>query len=118
MPNAAKHHRILLTPLIATRITNISMTKKYTPARILQEWIFAATTAEQKVLVSRAGISRAYLYQLGSGFRHLTAEIAARLEKSSKDLSKASKGRLPRLRREELSPVCGNCPYSPGCKKK
>ena len=83
----------------------------------IRKWMKLATVYEQDRLAMIGGTARSYLYKLAGGFRIVTPDIAARLEKASKVLYKESKGRLPILARQDISDVCAECPYSPRCKK-
>lgn len=84
--------------------------------RLLKKWMKLATTSEQSELAKDARTSREYLYQLGNGVHTASPAIAGRIEAAAKKLRKKSKGRLPRLTRADLSPVCGECPYALKCK--
>lgn len=86
------------------------------PLRALKKWMKLATTSEQSELARLSQTSRQYLYQLGNGVRTASPEIAGRIEAAAKKLRKDSKGRLPKLTRIDLSPVCGQCPYALKCK--
>jgi hypothetical protein len=83
----------------------------------LRRWMLLATRAEQLRLASGAGTGRQYLYQLADGRRNPSAELAAAIELSAASISKESKGRLPKLGRQDLCAACRVCPYSPNCKE-
>lgn len=83
----------------------------------LKEWMQLATTAEQTRLATLAFTSRSYLYELASGNRIASAQVAGDIEKASKILRKSSKQRLPLLKRMDLCPACAACIYAPKCKK-
>lgn len=86
--------------------------------RRLRVWMALATAEEQRLLASRAGTSRAYLYQLASGKRMATADLAGRIADEAEILRRGSKGRLPKLLRGELSSACEECPYARKCEKR
>lgn len=81
----------------------------------LKLWMRAATPAEQELLAERAGTSRQYLYQLSSGFRVCSADLGSSLERETKAMAKASKGRLPIVYRTDLVPACAACEYAQKC---
>lgn len=84
----------------------------------LRRWMLAATAAEQQLLAAGAKTSRNYLYQLADNRRKITSDMAARIEIAAGAIGKKSKGRLPRLLRWELSPVCNACPLAARCRKR
>lgn len=82
----------------------------------MKKWMAAATADEQSNLAENAGTSRSYLYQIASGHRkNIEADLAGRIEEAAKLLRKASKNRLPKITRGDLSPVCRACPYLKRC---
>lgn len=82
----------------------------------MKKWMAAATVREQMYLAKTAGTSRSYLYQIASGHRkNIEAGLAGRIEQAALPLRKASKNRLPRLTRADISPVCRACPYAKKC---
>lgn len=76
--------------------------------------LLASLTREEVVaLASHAGTTANYLqYQIATGKRTLTVELAAALEHASLQLHLETGGRTGLLARTELSPVCGACPYA------
>lgn len=84
----------------------------------LKKWMKVATTAEQEDLATFGGTTRHYLYQLSSGQRLCGSELAGNLEFAAENIRKRSKGRLPRLTRADLSPVCAKCKYAEKCIRK
>lgn len=86
------------------------------PIRLIKQWMRLATSYEQKELAREARTSREYLYQLSNGVREASPEIAGRIEAAAEKMHRESPGRLPRLTRADLSPVCGACPYARQCK--
>lgn len=74
-----------------------------------------ATSDEQAALAQLAGTSKNYLYQLAKQTRVASAELAAAIEKASHIVARRSKGRLPKLPREQLCPACSTCPYQKKC---
>lgn len=81
----------------------------------LKLWMRAATPDEQELLAERAGTSRQYLYQLSGGFRVCSADLGSALERETKAMAKASKGRLPIVYRTDLVPACRACEYALKC---
>lgn len=86
--------------------------KTITPMR---SWMAAATTKEQQELAERCGTSRQYLYQLAGGFRQASAELGAAIERETRAMHRASKGRLPIVYRTDLVPACRACEYAQRC---
>lgn len=78
-------------------------------------WMKAATVSEQEMLASRVESSRATLSQYASGHRKASAERAAQIEAVTKEMARASKGRLPIVYRTDLSAACRACPYAQRC---
>jgi len=85
---------------------------------LFTQWMAAATSAERQALAAAAGTSPNYLYQIASGRREVSAAMAAVIEKAAYPISKLSKKRLPRVKREDLCKACSECPYRPGCRGK
>jgi DNA-binding transcriptional regulator YdaS (Cro superfamily) len=83
--------------------------KTITPMR---QWMAAATTAEQELLAERVGTSRAMLYQLAGGFRNASAERAQSIERETRGMARASKGRLPIVYRTDLCEACRGCEFA------
>jgi hypothetical protein len=81
-----------------------------------RKWMELATTAERKILAARAGTSHIYLYHIATGIRECSAMLAGEIEKASVKMHKASKKRLPKLLRSDLSKACAACPYSKKCR--
>ena len=86
--------------------------KTITPMR---SWMAAATVAEQELLAERVGTSRGMLYQLAGGFRNASAERAQAIERETKLMSRASKGRLPVIYRTDLCEACRACDFAAKC---
>lgn len=78
----------------------------------LKNWMSKASPPEQEDLAKRLGASRPYLYQISGGFSKVSAARAGELEEASRDMHRASKGRLPVLLRSELCSACAGCPYA------
>ena len=92
------------------------MTEKPRPLLTqLKLWMRQATPEEQEILASRAGTSRGMLYQVSGGFRSFSPEKAAEIERATKVMHRASKGRLPRLYRTDLAEACAMCEYAQKC---
>lgn len=86
----------------------------------MKAWMQAATAAEQELLAERAGTSRAYLYHLAaddasSYKREPKAKLAAAIERETKNMAKASKGRLPVVYRTDLNETCRECEFARRC---
>jgi DNA-binding transcriptional regulator YdaS (Cro superfamily) len=81
----------------------------------MKAWMKAATTMEQELLAERVGTTRATLYQYATGHRTASPERAGEIERVSADMHRASKGRLPRIYRTDLSPTCMGCEYAQRC---
>lgn len=81
----------------------------------MKKWMTAATADEQVKLAEAAHTSRAYLYQIASGRRMPTAELAGSIEAAARELRKVSKNRLPELTRADLALACESCPYAKKC---
>lgn len=61
----------------------------------MKAWMAAATVDEQELLAERVGTTRGMLYQYAGGHRTASAERAGAIERSTAEMHKASKGRLP-----------------------
>lgn len=84
----------------------------------LIEWLKLATRLERKHLVDTAPVSSIMLYQIASGRKTPSAEMAAKLEQPLTELTRDSKGRLPEVTRADISETCAQCPYAIKCLKK
>ena len=83
-----------------------------TPIKI---WMAAATPDEQELLAQRVGTTRAMLYQYSGGHRSASAERAIAIERETKAMHRASKGRLPIVYRTDLSAACRSCEFAARC---
>lgn len=81
----------------------------------MRNWMAAATVAEQELLAERVGTSRGMLYQLAGGHRNASAERAQAIERETKLMAKASKGRLPVIYRTDLCEACRSCDFAAKC---
>lgn len=86
----------------------------------LKAWLNAATPAEREALAQRAGTSSQYLSHLAVNDdknykREPKPALAAAIERETKVMSKASKGRLPVVLRTDLVEVCRRCEYARAC---
>lgn len=86
--------------------------KTITPMR---NWMAAATVEEQELLAHRVGTSRGMLYQLASGHRSASAERAQAIERETRRMAKASRGRLPIVYRTDLCEACRSCDFAHRC---
>lgn len=75
----------------------------------------AATADEQTLLATNAGTTRGHLYQLSGGHRQSSAIMAGKIEAATAEMSRASKGRLPRVYRTDLCEACRSCQYAAKC---
>jgi len=83
----------------------------------IKAWMAAATTDEQELLAAKVGTTRGTLYQYAGNHRKASAERAGAIEKASAEMHKASKGRLPKIYRTDLSEACLQCEYAQRCLK-
>ena len=83
----------------------------------MKAWMAAATVGEQELLAERVGTTRGMLYQYAGGHRTASAERAGAIERATHDMHKASKGRLPKIYRTDLSEACLQCEYAQKCLK-
>lgn len=86
----------------------------------LKLWMRAATADEQLDLAQRVGTSRTYLYHLaaeeGAGYRREPSPVlAAAIESATRDMHKASGGRLPRIYRTDMVSACRECAFAKKC---
>lgn len=81
----------------------------------LHEFLHKATKEEQNTLAEKCQTSVKYLQQLGNEERFPSADIGGKIELAAKDLTRRSKGRLPLLRRGDIVPACGVCPFFKRC---
>jgi hypothetical protein len=93
-----------------------------TPTTItpLQAWLRSATVSEQQTLAERTGTSAQYLRHLAASEdkaykRVAKAALAAAIERETKAMAKASKGRLPVVRRTDLNSTCRQCEFARKC---
>lgn len=79
----------------------------------LSKLVVVLSRDELNWLARKAGTTANYLqYQIATGKRSLSVELAAALEYASLELHQETGGRTPLVSRTELSPVCGACPYA------
>lgn len=93
------------------------MTNTITP---MKAWMRQATPDEQVALAERAGTSRQYLHHLSASEdkrykREPSASLAAAIERETKAMHKASKGRLPIVYRTDLNSTCRGCDFARRC---
>lgn len=81
----------------------------------LKAWMSSATVDEQSTLAKRAGTSRGYLYQLAGGHRQASADLGAVIERETRVMHRASKGRLPIVYRTDIVPACRACEFAQRC---
>ena len=75
----------------------------------------AATPDEQQLLAERIGSTRGHLYQISGGHRQCSSERAIEIERETRAMHKASKGRLPIVYRTDLSAACRGCEFATRC---
>lgn len=83
----------------------------------MKAWMAAATVDEQETLAERVGTTRGMLYQYAGGHRTASAERAGAIERATAEMHKASKARLPKIYRTDLSEACLQCEYAQKCLK-
>lgn len=83
----------------------------------MKAWMAAATVDEQETLAERVGTTRGMLYQYAGGHRTASAERAGAIERATSEMHRASKGRLPKIYRTDLSEACLQCEYAQKCLK-
>lgn len=83
----------------------------------MKAWMSAATVEEQETLAERVGTTRGMLYQYAGGHRTASADRAGAIERATAEMHRASKGRLPRIYRTDLSEACLQCEYAQKCLK-
>ncbi len=86
----------------------------------LKAFLNAATAAEKQLLADRAGTSVQYLGHLSVNDdklykREPKPALAAAIERETKALAKASKGRLPPVYRTDLVTACRECEFARKC---
>lgn len=81
----------------------------------MKAWMMAATPAEQETLAEMVGTSRAMLYHYAGGFREVSATRGGEIERATKAMAKASKGRLPVVYRTDVVDACRGCEYAQKC---
>lgn len=83
----------------------------------MKAWMSAATVDEQETLAERVGTTRGMLYQYAGGHRTASAERAGAIERVTAEMHRASKNRLPKIYRTDLSEACLQCEYAQKCLK-
>ncbi len=81
----------------------------------LHVWMRAATVDEQILLAERTGTTRQMLYQYSGGHRQASAERGGAIERETRIMAKASKGRLPIVYRTDIVPACRQCEFAQKC---
>lgn len=81
----------------------------------MKAWMMAATPQEQEALADTVGTSRAMLYHYAGGFREVSASRGGEIERATKAMAKASKGRLPVVYRTDVVEACRGCEYAQKC---
>lgn len=81
----------------------------------MKAWMAAATVDEQEMLAERVGTSRGMLYQMAGGYRNASAERAQSIERETRLMARASKGRLPIVYRTDLAEACRGCDFAQRC---
>lgn len=83
----------------------------------MRVWMKVASVAEQELLADKVGTSRQMLYQYAGNHRRASAATAGVIERVTAEMHKASKGRLPKIYRTDLSEACLQCEYAQKCLK-
>lgn len=81
----------------------------------MKAWMACATADEQEALARRVQTTRGNLYQYAGGHREASASRAGAIEVATAEMSRASKGRLPRVYRTDLCNACQRCSYAAKC---
>lgn len=86
----------------------------------MRAWLKAATVDERETLARRANTSAQYLAHLAVNDdkrykREPKIALAAAIERETKAMAKASKGRLPVVLRTDLVEGCRQCEYARRC---
>lgn len=87
---------------------------------ILRAWLRAATAAERELLASRVGTSAQYLLHLAVNDdraykREPKPALAAAIERETRLMARASRGRLPVVLRTDLVTACRECEFARKC---
>lgn len=82
---------------------------------ILKLWMKAATVEEQERMASLLGTSRNMLYQVSGGFKPVSPERAAKIERIAAGMHIDSAGRLPLIYRTDLVAACHACQFARRC---
>jgi len=77
----------------------------------LKKFMDLATPAQQARLAELADTSRSYLYQLASGHRVASAEMAIAIEQATKTIRRGAL-KLPLVLRTDLARACSTCVYA------
>lgn len=83
----------------------------------IKRWMGGSTASQQQKLARLAKTSRNMLYQLASGHRVASPELAGRLERAVERMNRESKDDMDLFDRADVSPVCGDCPFARKCKR-
>lgn len=86
----------------------------------LKAWLLAATTDEKARLADRCATSVAYLRHLAANEdktyrREPRTELAQAIERETRAMNRASRGRLPVVLRTDLVQACRECEYARRC---
>ena len=86
----------------------------------MKAWLNAATLAERELLAKNAGTSAQYIAHLAVNDdklykREPKPTLAAAIERETKAMAKASKGRLPIVWRTDLVTACRQCEFARKC---
>lgn len=85
------------------------------PSPELIAWLDLSSADEREAMSAAAEVSIGYLYQLASGRRYPSADVAARISAASKIMHRTSGGRLPEVCRTTLALACSQCPFAKAC---
>jgi DNA-binding transcriptional regulator YdaS (Cro superfamily) len=89
--------------------------RKLRPSNAMHQWMTQATVEEQQALADAVGTSRGLLYQVSGGRRSFSSGKAGAIERETAAMHLATRGRLPKLYRTDLSVACAGCAYAQQC---
>ena len=72
-----------------------------------KDWMRSLTPGAKQAIATNAGTSVAMLYQLSTGHRLASSELAARIENAAPDA----------ISRADINSTCRECPYFKQCGK-
>ena len=86
------------------------------PTTALKLWMREATPEEQQTLADAiASGSRNTLYQIAGQHRQVRPGKAAEIERVTRAMNEATKGRLPIIYRTDMAAECARCEFARRC---